>query len=83
MGPSMSVCLSRLFCEEGNPHDQGHCCATIGADVIVGTHCRSTLISDDISVAITYVMYREEHLWNVSVLKRVHLSSLIIVILMQ
>jgi hypothetical protein len=36
----------------------------------------ATITSDHISTKTTYVMWREEHLWNVSVLERVHLSNL-------
>jgi hypothetical protein len=32
---------------------------------------------DHISATMTYVMNREEHLWNVSTLQRVHLSNLV------
>jgi hypothetical protein len=44
--------------------------------VIVGTHC-STMALDRISATITYAMWHEERLWNVSVLQRVHISSLV------
>jgi hypothetical protein len=36
----------------------------------------ATLTSHHNSGTATYMMWREEHLWNVSVLQRVHLSSL-------
>jgi hypothetical protein len=35
------------------------------------------MASDHISATMTYVMWREEHLWNVCALQRVHLSNLI------
>jgi hypothetical protein len=35
------------------------------------------MTSDRISATTTYVMQREEHLWNVSVLQRVHLPNLV------
>jgi hypothetical protein len=34
-------------------------------------HCCATMTSDN-SALMTYVMWRGKHLWNVSVLKRVH-----------
>jgi hypothetical protein len=34
------------------------------------------MTSDRISATTTYVMRREEHLWNVSVLQRIHLFNL-------
>jgi hypothetical protein len=70
----------------------GHCRTTIGREIIVGTHCCATTTSDHISERITYgvrltpdrisasmiyVMWREEHLWNVSVLQRVHIFILV------
>jgi hypothetical protein len=65
-----------------------HCTTTVETQVIVATrmnnitsaqlpnevagkHC-STVISDD-PASTTCVMWCEEHLWNVSVLQRVHL----------
>jgi hypothetical protein len=33
--------------------------------------------TSDQSVTMTYVMWHEEHLWNVSIVQRVHLSSLV------
>jgi hypothetical protein len=44
---------------------------------IVGSYCCLRMTSDDISAPITYVMWREEHLWNVSVLHIVHLTNLV------
>jgi hypothetical protein len=35
---------------------------------------------DHISARTTYVMWREERLWNVGVLQRVRLSSIIVVV---
>jgi hypothetical protein len=46
----------------------------MGKRVAIG-HCFVTVTSDHISATLTYVMWREERLWNVSVLQRVHLSS--------
>jgi hypothetical protein len=43
--------------------------------VTVGICARMTL--DHINATTTYMMWCEEHLWNVSVLQRVHLSNLI------
>jgi hypothetical protein len=37
----------------------------------VGTRCCSLMTSDHILVTMTYVMLREEHLWNVSALQTV------------
>jgi hypothetical protein len=59
--------------------------------VIAGTHCFITMMSDHsarmtqgttvtldhISTTMTYVMRHEEHLLNVSVLHRIHLSHLV------
>jgi hypothetical protein len=36
----------------------------------------ATITSDRIIATATYEMWSEEHLWNVSVLQRVHLSNL-------
>jgi hypothetical protein len=41
-------------------------------------HCCSTM-TDEISATMTYVMWFEEHLWDVSVLERVHISKLILI----
>jgi hypothetical protein len=41
-------------------------------------HFCATLTSDHIGATITYMMWCEEHLWNVSVLERVHLYNLVI-----
>jgi hypothetical protein len=38
----------------------------------------ATVASDHISATTTYVVWGEERLWNVSVLQRAHLSSLVI-----
>jgi hypothetical protein len=35
------------------------------------------MASDDISATVTYMMWREVQLWNVSVLQRVHFSNLL------
>jgi hypothetical protein len=35
------------------------------------------MTSDHISATMTYVMWREERLWNVSVLQRVHLPNIV------
>jgi hypothetical protein len=43
---------------------------------IVATRC-STMTLDGINSAITYVIWHEEHLCNVSVLGRVHLSDIV------
>jgi hypothetical protein len=43
-----------------------------GPDDNVGPHCCSKITADDISETMTYVMWREERLWNVNVLERVH-----------
>jgi hypothetical protein len=36
------------------------------------------MTSDHISAATIYVMWREEQIWNASVLQRVHFSDLIL-----
>jgi hypothetical protein len=36
----------------------------------------ATVISNHLSATTTYVMWREEHLWDGSVLQRVHFSNL-------
>jgi hypothetical protein len=38
--------------------------------------------SDRTSTTMTYVMWREEYLWNVSILQRIHLSNLILIVTM-
>jgi hypothetical protein len=53
-----------------------HCWAAVETEVIIGTHCAS-VASDQIIAAIIYMIYPEEHLWNIIILQRVHLSSLI------
>jgi hypothetical protein len=45
-------------------------------EFIVGTRC-ATVTSGHISETMAYVMWREVHLWNVSVLRGVHLSNLV------
>jgi hypothetical protein len=47
---------------------------------IVGTHCFLTLALDD-SAEVTYMMWREEHIGNVSILQSVHLSDLVSLVL--
>jgi hypothetical protein len=37
----------------------------------------ATVISVRINATTTHVVWREEHLWNVIVLQRVHISSLV------
>jgi hypothetical protein len=37
----------------------------------------AAMTADNISETTTYVMWREEHLWNVNVLQRVHFSKLV------
>jgi hypothetical protein len=68
---------------------RGHSCATMGRQVIVGTHCCASVIYDndfrrnqdlDNSTTMTYVMWREERLWNVGILQRVHLCIIRIII---
>jgi hypothetical protein len=55
----------------GNQHDQVHCCATMTLDHISARMTKGeTMISDHIRTTMTYVMWREVHLWNVSVLQR-------------
>jgi hypothetical protein len=38
----------------------------------------AAMTSDHISARTTYVMWREEHLWNVTILQRVHLSNVVL-----
>lgn len=45
---------------------------------VVGTQCCSTVVLDHINSTIIYVMWREEQLCNVSVLKTVHFLKLFI-----
>jgi hypothetical protein len=47
---------------------------------VVGPHSCATMALDRISATTTYVMWREEHLWGVSVLQTAHLSNFIIII---
>jgi hypothetical protein len=49
--------------------------------VIVGTHCCTTVALDHISATMTCMMWHEEHLLNVSVLWRVHLSNLVLCVM--
>jgi hypothetical protein len=37
----------------------------------------ATMTSAHISATATYVLWSEEHLWNISVLKKVHLLNLV------
>jgi hypothetical protein len=37
----------------------------------------SAAMTLDHSATMTYVMWHQEHLWNVSILQRVHLSNLV------
>jgi hypothetical protein len=37
----------------------------------------TTMALDRISATVTYMMWREEHLWNVSALQRLHISTLV------
>jgi hypothetical protein len=55
-----------------------HCSTTVGTEVIFETHCCSTMNSDHFNARVTYVMWYEECLWNVSVLQRLHLFSLVL-----
>jgi hypothetical protein len=58
-------------------HNPGcNICARM-AWVIVATHCCTTTGLHHISATMTYAMWREEHLWAVSVLQRVHHSNLV------
>jgi hypothetical protein len=41
----------------------------------------ATMLSDHIIATITEVIWSEEHLWNVSVLQRVHISDLVMLCL--
>jgi hypothetical protein len=85
MIPSMSMCHLFLM-EVGNLHDRGllleqHCCATMTSYHISARMAKdATMTSDHISATITYVMWCETHLWNVSVLQRVHHTNLVIFI---
>jgi hypothetical protein len=77
MGPSMSVCLSRVS-SHCHYNDLGTI-AKMTLDTIVAFH---TIVAFDIPLIALLtsspVMWRKEHLWNFSVLQRVHaLSSLI------
>jgi hypothetical protein len=76
MDPSTSVC-SVFPAGLGNVHDRGHCCTTMESEVIVGTHRCTKMTTDHISATKTYVMCREEHLSNISVLQRVHVSNIV------
>jgi hypothetical protein len=63
--------LRSLLC---NNRNNGPIAGTLNNNetkVIVGTYCCSRMTSDDISARMAYVMWHEEHLWNVSVLQRV------------
>jgi hypothetical protein len=64
MGPSMSARLSLFSQQWDRPK------------VIAESHCE-TMTWDRISATTAYVMWREEHLWNVTVLQRVNLYKLV------
>jgi hypothetical protein len=49
---------------------------------ILFAHCCSTITSDNISATMTHVMWREEHLWNITVLQRVNISSFVVLWIM-
>jgi hypothetical protein len=64
------------------PNAGAHSCATMPSDHISARMVYgATMISYHFISSMTYLMWREEHLWNVSALQRVHLSNLIIKIL--
>jgi hypothetical protein len=82
---SMSVCLSRFFLRDRQPAWPGSLLRNNGTgDPIVGTHCATmtsdhisiritfgvTMVSDNIGATMTFVMRREEHIWNVNVLSK-------------
>jgi hypothetical protein len=92
----MTVCLSvAFFLGVANPLDQGHCCATLWTavplldhflamtwkEVIVGTRFCSTMTSNYIITTTAYLIWREEHFWNASVLQRARLSNVLLVII--
>jgi hypothetical protein len=54
-------------------------CTKMGIKIIL-KHCWATMALDYISTIMIYVTWRQEHLWNVSVLQRVHLSNLLNII---
>jgi hypothetical protein len=74
-----------------NESTLGHCCATVVWDHITEKftlgatmtcdHISARMTKDatmtlgHMSATTTYVMWQEEHVWNVSVLHRVHLSN--------
>jgi hypothetical protein len=56
-----------------------HCCATMAWDRLNARLVfHPSVTSDHISATTTYVMWHGKHLWNVSVLQRVHLFNLVI-----
>jgi hypothetical protein len=58
-----------------------HCCTTVTLDFIGARMAKgATMPSDHIIASVTCVMWPEEHLWNVSVLQRIHLFSLVNII---
>jgi hypothetical protein len=74
IGPWMTLVQGRPLVIVGR-----HCCATVARDQIRERITQdATMPSDHISVTTTYFRWREEHLRNVSVLQRVHLSRLIL-----
>jgi hypothetical protein len=90
--PCLTVCRVFLNNGTGGPIVGTHFCATVGSTVpTVWTHCcakndlgphgckndvRLNYDLDRINVTKIYVMWREEHLWNVSVLQWIHLSEI-------
>jgi hypothetical protein len=89
MGLSMYVYVTSFPQQKATCMTKSHCCATMGPEAPLLEHvqqweghcwntCCTTMASDHISARMTYMIWHEGHLWNVNVLQRVHLSSLVI-----
>jgi uncharacterized membrane protein len=71
--PCLSVCRAFRNSGTGCPVVGIHSCATM-----TWHHIGARMTSDQISATTAYVMRRKERIWNVVVLQRVHLFSLVI-----
>jgi hypothetical protein len=94
MGSCMSVCL-HIFLQQWDW--RSHCCKTLVQELpkvivqscatMVWNHISARMTKyarvtmDNISTTVTYILWHEEHLWNVSILQRVHLSSFFLYLL--
>jgi hypothetical protein len=94
MDRSMNVC--RVFGINWNPIVGNHCATMRSKDIHCNPLlCSNNLESQGKNglrrnndlwshcATTTYVIWREEHLWNVCVLQRVHLSNLVCIVGME